>query len=171
MNLLPNLHRLPLWLRGLLFGFSIYVLVQTSMRVGDNKPGAEATTPFDIEFTYNLGHQFLYGFFTLTLLMLLPVNLPQKAKTWVWLPLLVCFLGMMDEWNQSYRFRGSGMNDVGSDVLGAVHILLLALWFSKARKPWQTAVLISTQVWIGVTWNMIVVYAPDPALPFLPSGQ
>lgn len=170
MNLFLKLFRLPLGLRWGAFALSLYVLYRTSMRVGDPPVAGKAAVPFDIEFTYNLGHQFLYGYFAVTLLLILPRQALYQRVVWFWMPTLVGMLGMVDEWNQSFRNRGSGLNDVGSDVMGAVHILILALWFSKARKPWLTVMLISTQVWIGVTWNLVVVYATDPPLPFFPVG-
>ncbi len=171
MNLFLKLYRLPAGVRWGAFALAIFVLFETSMRVGTPPIAGKSTVPFDIEFTYNLGHQFLYGFFALTLLLILPKTTLYKPVTWLWMPGLVMLIGMLDEWNQSFRNRGSGMNDVGSDVIGAVHILILALWFSKARKSWQTVLLISTQVWIGVSWNLVVVYAADPPLPFFPVGE
>lgn len=171
MNLFLKLRQLPVIVRWAAFALSLYVLFETSMRVGAPPTFDKTKVPFEIEFTYNLGHQFLYGFFALTLLLVLPQQTLYKRATLLWLPALVALVGMLDEWNQSFRYRGSGMNDVGSDVMGAVHILILALWFSKARKSWHTVLLISTQVWIGVTWNLVVVYAPDPPLPFFPVGQ
>ncbi len=170
MNLFLKLYRIPASLRWGAFALSLYVLYRTSMRIGNPPDAGKAAIPFEIEFTYNLGHQFLYGYFALTLLLVLPRQSLYQRVVWVWMPTLVALMGILDEWNQSFRNRGSGMNDVCSDVMGAVHILILALWFSKARKPWQTAVLISTQVWIGVSWNLVVVYAPDPPLPFVPVG-
>ena len=167
MPLYPSLFRLPFTVRWLLLACAVAVLFKTSMRMGI--PGSQGSALFSIDFMFNLGHQFLYGYFTLALLLVLSPLTPLRRKTWIWLPCLVFAMGIVDEWNQSFRFRDSGLSDVISDLVGCFHVLLLAVWFSKPRKPHLTALLLSSQVLIGVGWNLVVVYAPDPPLPFFDS--
>ena len=167
MPLYPSLFRLPFAVRWLLLGCAVAVLFKTSMRSGTS--GIQGPVLFNVDFIFNLGHQFLYGYFVFALLLVLSPLTPLRRKTWIWLPCLVFAVGILDEWNQSFRFRDSGLNDVVSDVVGCFQVLLLAVWFSKPRKQHLTALLLSTLVLIGVSWNFVVVFAPDPPLPFFAS--
>lgn len=166
MGLYHALFRLPNRLRQLLLALSIGLIVAASMRPGGGGP--PEGPPFWVDFTLNLGHQFLYGFFALTALLRLDPGAPQRRATWVGLLLLVLVLGTADEVHQGLNSaeRGVGMHDVVSDCLGAFHILVLARWFSQPRPGSTSLALMGGLAVLGLAWNVVVVTTPDPPIPF-----
>ncbi len=165
MALYPELFRLPNRLRQVLLALSIGVIVAVSMKHGH--PPESGEVPFHKEYSLNFGHQILYGFFSLTALLRLPPRAPQLRQTWLGLLAVVLVMGFFDEWNQSTRNRGSGMLDIGSDLLGCLHILILTRWFSLPRAKGASLRLILLLIVLGLAWNLVVVFAPDPPLPFV----
>lgn len=164
MALYPELFRLPQRFRQVLLALSIAIIVACSMRKGsDGGP-----PPFMVDFTMNLGHQFLYGFFTLCALMRLHPRAPLHRGTWYGMIGLVFVMGVLDEWNQGRSgTRGVGMSDVVSDCLGAFHILVLARWFSVPRRWGESLRLAGGLALLGLAWNTYVVLGYDPPIPFL----
>jgi len=165
MPLFHRLFRLPGRFRQILLALSLGLIVSSSMRQGGGGP--PEGPPFWLDFTLNLGHQFLYGFFALTALLRLHPLAVLKRQTWTILLMVVFIMGVLDEWNQFHRLRGSGFHDVVSDCLGAFHILVLAKWFSQPRKWGESLLLMAKLAALGLAWNFVVVLTPDPPLPFL----
>lgn len=165
MALYPELFRLPNRLRQLLLALSLLIIYSASMRPG--KSGAEP--PWMLDFTLNLGHQFLYGFFTLCALLRLAPGAPLKRSTWVGMLSIVFVLGVVDEWNQSrVGDRGVGMFDVISDCLGCFHILVLTRWFCVPRPLGASLRLMAGLAVLGLAWNLFLVESgTDIPIPFL----
>ncbi|MAW62313.1 MAG: hypothetical protein CMJ94_15970 [Planctomycetes bacterium] len=165
MALYPELFRLPVRVRQLLLGLSIAIIVAASMRPGK----AGGTPPWTLDFTLNLGHQFLYGFFTLCALLRLHPRAPLHRQTWIAMLGLVFVMGVLDEWNQSrVGERGVGFFDVISDCLGCFHILVLTRWFSEPRRLGPSLRLMAGLAVLGLGWNLFLVESgTDIPIPFL----
>jgi VanZ family protein len=168
---MPPYHKLfqiPNRVRRMLLALALLFIVAASMRHG--RPPEAGRVPLSLNFSLNIGHQLLYGFFTLAALLRLDPGAPLRRSTWVALLTLVFFMGVADEWNQGFRGdRDTGMNDVISDTLGCLHILILTRWFSFLRPKPTSVKLILLLTVIALIWNTVVVFAPDPPLPFLSS--
>jgi VanZ family protein len=168
MPLYLKLFRIPSRVRHMLLAAALLFIVASSMRQGS--PPEDGAIPLPINFSFNLGHQLLYGFFTLTALLRLDPAAPLRRSTWIAFLTLVFFMGVADEWNQGFQGdRDTGMNDVFSDVLGCLHILILSRWFSISRPQTATLKLILLLTVVALLWNTVVVFAPDPPIPFLSS--
>lgn len=164
MALYPELFRIPARLRQLLLALSIGIIVAASMRKGGG-----GTPPFAVDYTMNLGHQFMYGFFTLTALLRLHPTAPQRRSTWVGLLIFVFVAGVLDEWNQGRSgHRGVGLFDVVSDCLGCFHILVLCRWFSRPQRWGPSLRLMAGLAVLGLSWNLFLVKSgTDIPIPFL----
>lgn len=167
MPLYPELFRIPRRVRQILLALAIALIVASSMRPG--KPGVEP--PWMVDFTMNLGHQFLYGFFTLCCLLRLHPGAPLRRSTWVGMLSLVLMVGVLDEWNQGRSgHRGVGMFDVISDCLGCFHILVLTRWFSRPQTWGRSLLLMAGLAVLGLSWNLFLVESgTDIPIPFLNS--
>ncbi len=91
-------------------------------------------------------------------------RLEKVAKSLLFLPMAISFVGAGIIWKFMYEYRGAGQEQIG--LLNAV---LVGLGFEPVRflqdSPWNTIFLIAVMVWIQAGFAMVVLSAAIKAVP------
>jgi alpha-glucoside transport system permease protein len=86
------------------------------------------------------------------------------AKSVIFVPMAISFVGAAVVWNFIYAFRPEGRNQIG--LLNAIWGLFggePVLWLSK--EPWNTLLLIVVLVWLQTGFTMVILSAAIKGVP------
>ena len=86
------------------------------------------------------------------------------AKSIIFLPMAISFVGAAVVWNFIYAFRPEGRNQIG--LLNAIWTWLGGdpqLWLSK--EPWNTLLLIVVLIWLQTGFTMVILSAAIKGVP------
>lgn len=91
-------------------------------------------------------------------------RLEKVAKSLLFLPMAISFVGAGIIWKFMYEYRGAGQEQIG--LLNAV---ITGLGFEPVRflqdAPWNTLFLIAVMVWVQAGFAMVVLSAAIKAVP------
>lgn len=131
----------------------------------DGYPNTEAPNHL-VSYCLNLAHQPLYAMVGLTFLLTLGLKVGSRLA----LILAVTFamlIGIYDELHQAtIKDRDSTIWDVGSDMIGAIFGVIVAIWSDRPGGVFAYLLPMAGLAVLSLLWNFLPSFAYQYPLPF-----